>query len=85
MLLAIGGANSNGLLASIEIINVDTTVGCSFASYPFAVGTHASSATPDEIVMCGGLTAPPVGIGLTDLAKSGGGRKYPFTLRFRRL
>ena len=29
----------------------------------------------------GGLPTPPVGIGLTDLAKSGGGSKYPFTLR----
>ena len=54
MLLAIGGQNSNGRIASSEIINLDTTVGCSFASYPFAVRSHASSATSDGVVTCGG-------------------------------
>ena len=54
MLLAIDGQNSNGAIASSEIINVDTTVNCSFTSYPFAVYRHASSATSDGIVTCGG-------------------------------
>ena len=54
MLLAIGGWNGNGVIASSEIINLNTTVGCSFTSYPFAVSQHASSATSDGVVTCGG-------------------------------
>ena len=54
MLLAIGGYGKHGRIASSEIINMDTTVGCSFTSYPFAVEGHATSATSDGVVTCGG-------------------------------
>ena len=52
-LLVIGGSNGNPL-SNIELVNETTTLPCTIPQYPFALFGHATAATTQTVVTCGG-------------------------------
>ena len=53
----IGGSDENGYLSSTEMVNETTTLPCTIPQYPFALVGHATAATTQTVVTCGGYVS----------------------------